>query len=234
MDWTLEAWVNPANVTGGVGVIVRRVVQNLGGGSNAMNYVLGVETNASGALQAYAGYVLADGHPYIVRGGDLPTGAWTHAAAIYNSANASLTLYTNGMLAVSSNGLYSAPPINGKGGETFVRIGEDFQGRIDEVRLWNVSPRRAARYGRTTTRPFRKPQTNLVHYFRFDDGQATTNSLPFNPYHQPHGAQDFTYTQDWMEEWKHAALFHGNARFVEPGGVVPPPSLRVILLPVAA
>ena len=144
VDWTLEAWVNPANVTGGVGTIVRRVVQNLGGGSNAMNFVLGVETNASGALQAYAGYVLADGHQYIVHGGALPTGAWTHVAAVYNSANATLALYTNGYLAASSNGLYSAPPINGKGGETFLRIGEDFQGRLDEVRLWNLCPHNGA------------------------------------------------------------------------------------------
>ena len=92
-------------MTGGVGTIVRRVVQNLGGGTNAMNFVLGVETNASGALQVYAGYVLADGSQYLVRGGELPTGTWTHVAAVYNSANATLTLYTNGSLAASSNGL---------------------------------------------------------------------------------------------------------------------------------
>ena len=36
------------------------------------------------------------------------------------------------------------------------------------------------------------------------------------------------------QEWKHAAWFHGKVRFVEPGGVVPPPSLRVNILPAAA
>ena len=233
VDWTLEAWVSPANTTGGVGAIVRRVVQNLGGGSNAMNFVLGAETNTSGALQAYAGYVLDNGRRYIIHGGQLPTGAWTHVAAVYNSANASLALYTNGYLAVSSNGLYSAPPINGKGGETFLRIGEDFQGRLDEVRLWNLA-RTTGEIRTNYTKTVSENQTNLVHYFRFDDGQATTHIVAFNSYHQPHGAQDFTYPRDWMEEWKHAALFHGNVRFVEPGGVVPPPSLRLNILPAGA
>ena len=233
VDWSIEAWVNAESVAGGQGVIIRRVVQNLAGGADAMNFVLGVETNASGGLQFYTGYVLSNAVEYIIRGGVLPAGDWTHVAAVYNSANASLTLYTNGYYAVSSNGLYSAPPINGKGGDTFVRIGEDFEGRIDEVRVWDVV-RTVTQIRTNFTKTVSESQTNLVHYFRFDDGEATTNVVAYNPYHQPHGAQDFTYATDWMDEWIHAASRHGNVRFVEPGGVVPPPSLRINILPPAA
>ena len=232
-DWTLEAWVNPSNVAEGVGTIVRRVVQNLGSGTNAMNFILGVETNASGTLQAFAGYVLEDGSRYIIHGGYLPTGMWTYAAAVYNSADASLALYTNGSLAVSSNGLFSAPPINGKGGETFVRIGEDLRGRVDEVRLWNTTRSASdilANYSNTVS----ETQTNLVHYFRFDDSQAVTNSLPFGVFHQPHGAQDYTHNQDWMNQWKHAGQFHGQAGFYGMGAIQPPASLRILLLPASA
>ena len=233
VDWTIESWVNAESVAGGEGVIIRRVVQNLGGGVDAMNFILGVETNASGGLQFYTGYVLPSGIEYMIRGGTLPVGNWTHVAAVYNSANASLTLYTNGYYAVSSNGLYSAPPINGKGGETFVRIGEDFEGRVDELRVWDIV-RTVTQIRTNYTKTVSESQTNLVHYFRFDDSQATTNIVAFNPYHQPHGAQDFTYPTDWMDEWMHAASLRGNVRFVEPGGVVPPPSLRINLQPAAA
>ena len=232
-NWTLEAWVNPSRITGNVGTLVRRVVQNLGGGANAMNYVLGVETNRTGQLQMYGGYVLPDGREVFVRGGALATGVWTFVAASFDSLSATLALYTNGCLAAVSNAVFSAPPINGKGGETFLRIGEGFNGRIDEVRLWNMA--RPVHSIRTNfNKTVSETQTNLVHYFRFDDGQAVTNRFPFGSYHQPHGAQDFVCGKDWMEQWKHAAMFHGNVRFVEPGGVQPPASLRINLLPPGA
>ena len=74
----------------------------------------------------------------------------------------------------------------------------------------------------------------LVHYFRFDDGQATTNFFPLGANNKPAGAQDFTYTADWSNQWRHAAIVHGNVAFVAPGGIVPPPSLRIDLLPPGA
>lgn len=229
-SWTVEALVSPDTVASGPGTIVRRVVENLPGGSNALNYVLGLEPNGAGGLRAYAGYVNTGGQQSILRGGLVPTGAYTHVAASYNNQTATMVLYVGGT-AVASNSTFSlAPPVNGRGGETFVRIGEDIGGLIDEVRIWNVA-RSAVQITSNTARTVVMTEATLAHYFRFDDGQANTNTFPLGTWHQPAGAQDFTYSADWNQQWRHAARLRGNVTFVSPGGIVPPPSLRVNLLP---
>lgn len=231
-EWTVEGWVKPASVAGGEGVIVRRVVEQLPSGSNAVNYALGLESDGVGGLRAYVEYSTVLGQRRIVRGGAVPTGVWTHVSALYS--NATLAIYTNGVLAVSSNSaLFNSPKINGRGGHTFLRMGEGFAGRIDEVRIWN-SGRTAGQITTNWNRTVPRSSDGLVHYFRFDDGQAVTNTLPFGPFHQPAGAQDFTYTNDWNKHWRHAAVLNGNVAFVEPDGVLGPPSLRVLLSPADA
>lgn len=234
-EWTLEAWVMPSNVTDGAGIIVRRVVESLAGGTQAVNYVMGLESNGAGGLRMYAGYVLPDGRQYLVRGGTVAPAVWTHLAASY-SKSATLMLYTNGVLTASTNTFYDGPSVSGRGGETFVRMGEDFGGALDEVRLWN-KVRSATQIQANTNRVISASDTNgLVNYFRFDDGQAVTNSL--NPlwteFHQPAGFQDFSYDSDWNAQWRHAAIRHGNVEAISPGAIISPPSLRVMLLPDAA
>lgn len=231
-DWSVEAWIKPASVPSGIGYIVRRVVEQLPGSSNAMNFVIGLESNGAGGLRLFGGYVLANGKTCIISGPPISTGEWTHVAATYS--NATLTLYTNGAVALASNSVqFVTPPANGKGGDTYLRIGEGFGGVIDEVRIWDGG--RAAgliytNYNRTVPRT----SAGLVHYFRFDDGQAVTNVFPYGPYHQPGGAQDFVYTNDWLYQWRHAARLRGSAQFVTPGGTVNPPSLKVIITPDSA
>lgn len=237
LQWTLEAWVNPDSAAGGAGALIRRAVQNLGGGVYAENYTMGLRANGSGGLQLYAGYTLLNGTSYYVAGGGAVTnGVWTHVAAAYDSATATLNLFMNGVLIATSNALNNAPPINGRGGDTFMRIGEDIAGRLDDVRIWSVA--------RTTNQISANMHTvidgataGLVNYFRMDDSQAVTNAVPFGPYHQPFGAQDFTVTGDWSNQWEHAAMPHGSASFVvveSSGPVVIPPTVQVVLLPAAA
>jgi sugar lactone lactonase YvrE len=232
-DWTLEAWVRPTNGAGGF--IVRRVVEALPSGAQAVNFVMGLETNEAGGLRPYAGYVRTDGIQYLLRGGVVPGAAagWTHVAASYNSLNSTLNLYTNGGLAATTNTLYG-PPLTGKGGETFLRVGESFGGGIDEVRVWD-RVRSAVELLAMRDRVIGETATNgLVHDFRFDDGEANTNGLPFSGFHCPNGYQDFTYQNDWRAQWRHAARRYGNIRLMEPGAIVPPPSLRVMLQPFEA
>jgi hypothetical protein len=231
-DWTLEAWVRPADVTGGAGVVVRRAVANLPAGGYALNYVVGLEPNDSGGLRWYAGFVRPSGVAYMVRGGVVTPGTWAHVAASYQSVSRTLSLYTNGTLAATTNfTLVSAPPIDGPGGESFLRIGEDIAGEIDEVRIWNRARTPAEILANINHVVAGEDYAGLVHYFRFDDGEANTNVFAFSDFHQPGGLQDFTYTRDWNEQWRHAARPNGDAGHLEDGAIVPPPSLRLMLAP---
>ena len=235
-EWTLEAWVNPTNATAaGAGTIVRRVVENLSGGTQAVNYAMGLETNgAGGGLRLYAGFLMANGTSFNVRGGSIPGGVWTHVAATYDRLTTSLTLYTNGVRAATTNTtLQVIPPVNGRGGDSFLRIGEDFGGFLDEVRLWSRA-RTGAQIAASRTNVISGAETNgLVHDFRFDDGTATTNLIPFGPFHEPGGFQDFTTDEDWNEQWRHAAQPHGAVAtgLAGSGAITLPPSLRVLLQP---
>jgi len=229
-DWTLESWVMPSNATTGAGVIVRRVVENMAGGTQAVNYVMGLEPNGAGGLRLYAGYVWPDGKQYILRAGTVLSGVWTHLAASFSPSSA-LTLYTNGIAAASTNTFVRDPPVSGRGGDTFVRIGEGFGGAVDEVRIWN-KVRTGTQIQANTNRVIATSDTNgLVNYFRFDDGEANTNVLAWSEFHQPAGFQDFTYDKDWNAQWRHAAIKHGNVITTIPGAIIPPPSLRIILQP---
>jgi hypothetical protein len=234
-DWTLEAWVNTAtNPVDAAGIVIRRVVETPTSGTNGVNFVLGIETNGAG-IRPYAGYSFVNGTAYYVRGQNITMGTWVHLAASYDSLNARLMMYTNGIASGSPvTDAYIAPPINGKGGETFVRMGEDYQGGLHHVRVWN-EVRTVTEIITNTTVSIPGSTPGLVHYFRFDDGQATTNAQPFGQFHQPYGPQDFTVTEDWHEEWRHAAIISGtNVEFRAGGAVVMPPTIAVILQPEAA
>ncbi|MEI7880640.1 MAG: LamG-like jellyroll fold domain-containing protein [bacterium] len=230
-DWTLESWVMPSSTVGGAGVIVRRVVENLAGGTQAVNFVMGLESNGVGGLRLYAGYVWPDGKQYIVKAGTIPVAAWTHVASSYSRLSATLTLYTNGAVAARTNTFYIEPPVSGKGGDTFVRMGEGFSGALDEVRLWN-KVRTESQIRANTNRVIAASDTSgLINYFRFDDGEANTNKFGWSEFHQAAGFQDYTYVNDWNEEWRHAAMKRGSVVILEPGAIIPPPSMRVILQP---
>ncbi len=233
-SWTLEAWVNPAPSPAGAGSIVRRAVQRIGPGSFAINYVLGLESSG-GTLVPYAGYVTADGTTNYVRAAAIPAGSWTHLAASFDgqAVPPSLAIYTNGGLAAHSNGFFKAAPANGKGGETSLRIGEDFQGLIDELRIWDGA-RTPGSIATNFQRVVSGQTPKLIHYFRFDDGEAITNTLPFGEFHQPHSAQDFTFEADWNDQWIHAAVPHGIAPLATPGAVLAAPVLTIHLQPPAA
>jgi len=228
IDWSLESWVKLTNAADQSGTVVRRVVQHLGGGNTALNYMLSVSNG-----QASAGYVLADGQQFILTGGAVPLNTWTHLAATYEKLTSTLRLYVNGVEVVATSAFYEAPPINGKGGETFVRIGENLSGILTEVRVW-TGARTVTEIGENMTKTIDGDSTGLINYFRFDDGQANINQFPFGEYHQPHGAQDFTVKRDWNDQWRHAATLVGNVAFKDLTGdspIIIPPTLHVIILP---
>ena len=236
LAWTIEAWVKPNSESTGDGCIMRRSVQSLGGAAYALNYTMGLQHTTNGQLEAYAGYVRLDGTRYQVTGGIVGTDSWTHVAATYDNATGNLNLLLNGVVVNSSNSLNNAPPINGGGGQTFVRIGEGLDGKVDDVRLWSVACT-SNQISANMSEVIDGGSDNLVNYFRMDDRQAVSNNFPFGTYHQPYGAQDFTVKKDWNNQWQHAALPHGAVTFADVSGDTPviiPPTVQVVLLPSTA
>jgi len=229
-EWTLEAWVKPTNTTAaGAGTVIRRVVQNLSGGNQAVNYVMGLQTNGAGGLSLYGGFVTASGTALMPTTGPVPAGTWTHVAASYNRLTTTVSLYTNGVLAATASpSLQLTMPESGKGGESFMRIGEDFGGWLDEVRVWG-RVRTAAQIAGSRTNVISGADANgLVHDFRFDDDQASTD---LGEFHVPGGYQDYTFVDDWNTQWRHAARPHGITATTNAGAIMMPPSLRVLLQP---
>ncbi|MBU1693008.1 MAG: S8 family serine peptidase, partial [Verrucomicrobia bacterium] len=113
-SWTVHAWVWPSNLADGV--VIRRAVTNEYLKRLAVNYELGVRTNAVGALIPYGRYIglTTNGLPVEVRvdgtqtneivGGQqatvqIPSEQWTHLAASYDHEAHTLRLYINGDLA---------------------------------------------------------------------------------------------------------------------------------------
>src|ERR1039458_7079974 len=103
---------------------------------------------------------------------------WHHAAATYNSGTLSFYLdgATNGaftgVAAPASNALdlrIGAPHVGCGGGCGLV---EYFNGIVDEVRIWNVA-RSQAQIQANMNHSVALPQTNLVGYWRFDEGTST-------------------------------------------------------------
>ncbi|HEY8241366.1 MAG TPA: LamG-like jellyroll fold domain-containing protein, partial [Kiritimatiellia bacterium] len=226
-SFTLECMVRPTNVAAGAGILIRRSVENLAGGSNVLNYVLGLESDGAGGLRVYGGYTYPTAQ-FIIRGGTIPLNAFTHVGV--SRSTAALTLFVNGQPVKSTNTFSLAPLNTGKGGDVFLRIGEDYGGHMDEVRVWKTALNNGL-IGTNFNKAVDTANTNLIHYFRFDDGQANTNIFPFGVFHKARGPQDFKYFVDWEEQWRHAAIIHGNVTFLDVGGILPPPSLRVILEP---
>jgi hypothetical protein len=123
---TLEAWVYPTvTLSGWKGVIIKE-------GTSQFSYFLYANANANNQ----AGMVNVGGERIVYGGSALAVNTWTHLAATYDGAM--LRLYVNGVqIAAQSQsgaiGVFAGPlRIGGN-----ASLGEYFQGRIDEVRVYN-------------------------------------------------------------------------------------------------
>lgn len=103
----------------------------------------------------------------------LSTGTWHHIAGIYESTSNTLKLYVNGTLANSgtSTVTVATSALNN------IHIGRRndatgyFQGSIEEVRVWS-DERTATEIANNKNKELCLPATNLVSYFRFNEGIA--------------------------------------------------------------
>jgi len=138
---TIEAWVNPINMSGWETVLMKeRGIQ----GEGLLSYALYAHDGAPLALgtPTPAGYIrvnpTATTTDRAVRGtSTLPQNTWSHIAVTYDGAN--MRFYVNGALVGTTAGTGTIAETNGA-----IRIGgnnsslqEFFQGKIDEVRVYN-------------------------------------------------------------------------------------------------
>jgi glucose/arabinose dehydrogenase len=126
---TLEAWVNPTALNGGVGGWRTMVFKQTSGG---MAYA--VYANNDGARPA--GHVNIGGEKKAIGTAQLPLNTWSHVATTYDGATQKL--YVNGTQVASRAQTGAIPASTGPfriGGNSI--WGEWFAGLIDEVRVYN-------------------------------------------------------------------------------------------------
>ena len=123
---TLEAWVNPVQVSGGWRTVIFKQ------STNGIAYSL---FGANGSARP-TGQVFIGGEQNAASTSSLPLNAWSHLATTYDGTT--LRLYVNGTQVASKAQTGPAPVTTGVlriGGNSI--WGEYFRGLIDEVRIYN-------------------------------------------------------------------------------------------------
>jgi hypothetical protein len=197
--WSLEAWVYPTEEKNSV--IVQRQV-----GTGKFNFTLGIDDSndaaADGNLLPYVSFSPGDGSAAVTL--TVPTAyaialnQWTHLAASFDPANDKLRLFVNGLERGTQATIKEA--MTSGAGPVFTRIGAEFTGSIDEVRIWSVA-KSAAAITSSMSNLLSGTETGLVGYLRFDDGGDT--------------ATDFTQLEDWWNGWANAATLGTGATLEE-------------------
>ncbi|GHT64641.1 hypothetical protein AGMMS50239_22700 [Bacteroidia bacterium] len=143
---TLQAWIAPAATAGLQKVISKDGMYELGISDNLFYFKAGGETLATDTFSVTAAQV---------------AGEFIHLTGVYDSRR--LLIYINGKLIAETD---SSPVITGNDNPiTFG--GGDFEGILDEVRIWSI-PLTAADIKRDYTRYLTGEEKNLIAYHTFN------------------------------------------------------------------
>lgn len=161
--FTIEAWINADawKAQQWQGTIVSK------DGNNQSGYVLRCGNNGRLSFTVGAG----SGWPEIVSNPIMQTNVWHHVAAVYD--NGDMKIYIDGVLEASSTGnTIVNSNVNLLIGESAGFAGRVFDGRIDEVRIWNVARTQSEIASNDTTNL--DPNTaGLLAYYKFDQTSGT-------------------------------------------------------------
>jgi hypothetical protein len=125
-NYTLEAWVNPDSYTNFPTII-----------SNSFAHSFWLGLNTAGKVRFYP---VDSGHGFFEGSIIIPTGHWTHIAAVHSGSNS--YIYVNGVLDGQSTTISGVAPSD----TAALCVGADrgdastnfyWRGRLDEVRIWS-------------------------------------------------------------------------------------------------
>lgn len=176
-EMTFEAWVRPDSV-GSYSPMVCRFSADFGAG-----YIIAWQWQNGGRLQIridgsqQGSQILQDTTPV-----SSYVGQWHHVSFTYSTSANQAKLYVDGVLKVSSGalGLLNYSNSDLFIGNSIIGSSDDFDGRIDEVRIWNIA-RTAQQINDDKNRSLSGNESGLVAYWRFDEGSGQTvfDSSPF-------------------------------------------------------
>ncbi|MEL4898175.1 LamG domain-containing protein [Crocosphaera sp. Alani8] len=163
---TFEAWVYNEDVTRSWARVF-----DFGNGQNQDNILLGWQTTTG--RMAWNIRNGNSGDQQILTDDIFPENEWVHVAAtVDESGNAAI--YWNGELKAS--GVINIPQTITRSNQFLGRsnwaVDADFQGSMDEVRIWNIA-RSQSEIQETYLSPLTGTETGLTTYLNFNDGTAT-------------------------------------------------------------
>ncbi len=100
---------------------------------------------------------------------------WVHYALVASQSGNYMSIYTNGVLCATKNGM--TPFVRGNYSLQIGGPGYPYNGQLDEFRVWNIA-RSQAQIQADLGTPLTGGETNLLLYYRFDSasGNVATNS----------------------------------------------------------
>ncbi len=211
-NWTVEAWIKPAAL-GVAGDIMAHQVS-----AGKFQYRLALQADGKIAIgfspdNGAADVILTTPQPVVA-------GTWAHVSASWTRPQGAvpgrLTLRVDGVVVAQLDS--SRLPLRTPGAGEFVRIGQGFNGQIDDVRFWNAIP--STRTLSQLKSPLMGTETGLVAYFRFDDGTYPGSTSASTDLWTSGQIEDFTKPTDWLSistraGWPHAATLVGGATLVQ-------------------
>ncbi|MEI6753955.1 MAG: LamG-like jellyroll fold domain-containing protein [Paludibacter sp.] len=160
-SYTKEAWIKPISTTGFKNII-----------SGSVNHAFWLVNG-----QLCSGH--NGGWYYVVDPATVPLNTWTHVAVTYDVANTTMKLYKNGVLVNTNN---AVPAISGDNSMIIGTFGNnvgDFNGDIDEVKIWNRALTDSEIATDKTTK-LTGAESGLVAYYGFNSGTASANNAGIN------------------------------------------------------
>jgi hypothetical protein len=171
-DWTVELWIKdetPGGYNHNTSYILIKGDTNTDGEAA---YLLGVGWNQLfvGERTGWNNQTLS----FDLAASSISTGAWHHVAASMQASTRQLTVYLDGvqvlqgpLAAISSVG--SSRPLSiGRDGTA----GQNWQGKLDDLRIWNVV-RTPAQISSNYRTEFGTAPSGLVANWKFDEGSGT-------------------------------------------------------------